>query len=347
MEFDFPERVSRRQSIQPARRPAWRRFPCIATGILTLALLAPGVSTAARDSNESRFRAAPAGSTPIEGRYLVVLEEGAVGSPAGLEASARGVRQLSEDLARGFDLRVDQVFSDALNAFVAEMGEAEARRLARHPFVATVQQDYSAKAISTDAPICKSSSIDPPNTRALPVPVFGTLFKQTITCPNASTNCIDNWGLDRIDEGGTTTDGKFTVNATGLGSYIFVLDTGINDHREWANLGGSSRVSSIMSRNFVSGHPNTPYTDWTGHGHGTHVAGIAGGRTYGVAKLANIVMLRVCDSGGNCAVSDIVNAMNFIAGIKGFFSSAVATRSANYSGWVGDTAFENAIHGLH
>jgi subtilisin family serine protease len=40
-----------------------------------------------------------------------------------------------------------------------------------------------------------------------------------------------------------------------------------------------------------------------GHGHGTHVAGTVAGKTYGVAKQANIVPVKVLDINGSGSVS--------------------------------------------
>jgi cerevisin len=48
-----------------------------------------------------------------------------------------------------------------------------------------------------------------------------------------------------------------------------------------------------------------------GNGHGTHVAGTAAGKTYGVAKFANLIAVRVLDDRGGGSVSDIVNAIDW------------------------------------
>ena len=47
-----------------------------------------------------------------------------------------------------------------------------------------------------------------------------------------------------------------------------------------------------------------------GSDHGTHVAALAGGLTYGVAKDATLYSVRVLDCNGKGKVADIVNGLN-------------------------------------
>ena len=47
--------------------------------------------------------------------------------------------------------------------------------------------------------------------------------------------------------------------------------------------------------------------------HGTHVAGTVGGSTYGVAKGATLVAVRVLDCGGSGSVSNVVAGVNWVA----------------------------------
>src|SRR5207302_1364395 len=79
---------------------------------------------------------------------------------------------------------------------------------------------------------------------------------------------------------------------TGRGVRIYVIDSGIRStHHEFSNLGG--RVAVSEGRSFVGDSQGTE--DCLGHG--THVAGIAAGQTYGVAKEATLVPIRIfnCD----------------------------------------------------
>ena len=47
-----------------------------------------------------------------------------------------------------------------------------------------------------------------------------------------------------------------------------------------------------------------------GHGHGTHCAGIAGGRYSGVAKAAKLFSIRVLDANGRVSLANAMKGMN-------------------------------------
>jgi len=106
-----------------------------------------------------------------------------------------------------------------------------------------------------------------------------------------------NWGLLRtIKEVNPytsvteTPDERFEYALDGTGVDIVIQDTGIEaNHPEWQDANGVSRLQQIDWYT-ASGLPGTLpadfYTDY--HGHGTHCAGIAAGKTYGHAKNARI-----------------------------------------------------------
>ena len=86
---------------------------------------------------------------------------------------------------------------------------------------------------------------------------------------------------------------------------MFVVDTGIRKtHTEFA----PSRVKT--GYNFVESNSNTDNCGTTGTGHGTHVAGTIAGTTFGVAKQASIVPLRVLGCTGSGFWSDVIRALS-------------------------------------
>ena len=116
------------------------------------------------------------------------------------------------------------------------------------------------------------------------------------------------WGLDRIDQRFNPRDGKYTYTNTGEAVTAYIIDSGIlSTHTEF-----TGRVRSGF----------TAISDGAGsndcHGHGTHVAGTVAGTTYGVAKTAQLVPIRVLSCTGSGSVSGV------IAGIEWAITNHVA-----------------------
>ncbi|KAI8098946.1 peptidase S8/S53 domain-containing protein [Halteromyces radiatus] len=108
-------------------------------------------------------------------------------------------------------------------------------------------------------------------------------------------NNVPSWGLDRIDQR-QGLDGlyKFASNQ-GQGVKVYVLDTGVMvDHDD---LKGRVEIGATI----VGDDDPTDYD-----GHGTFVAGVCCGSTYGVAKGATVVSVKTLDSDGNGRLSDLL-----------------------------------------
>ena len=117
-------------------------------------------------------------------------------------------------------------------------------------------------------------------------------FTQT----TSDTGSYVNWGLRRVNEEtniygtGNTATGGYDYVLDGSGVDIVIQDSGIEaGHPEWEDADGTTRLQQLdwFTASGVSGSmPSGHYSDY--HGHGTHVAGIAAGKTYGWGKGANI-----------------------------------------------------------
>jgi len=149
--------------------------------------------------------------------------------------------------------------------------------------------------------------------------VYGTFTKMRALAKNpnvllveenleVSITAIQNsppWGLDRIDQqalplSSSYDDGDFQ----GANTKSYVVDSGIDP----TNTDFEGRVAS--------GYDAVQDGRGTGdcNGHGTHVAGTIGSKTFGVAKKTNLIPVRVLDCAGSGYYSSVIAGLNWIAG---------------------------------
>ena len=119
-------------------------------------------------------------------------------------------------------------------------------------------------------------------------------------------NFDDRWGLERVDQRGPANllGGSYSWFHNGAGVYAYILDTGL-DSTESDYTGRAKNVYDAFGG---SGQD--------GHGHGTHVAGIVGSRTYGVAKGVLLRGLRVLDSTGHGSDTTVINGIEWLLANK-------------------------------
>lgn len=255
----------------------------------------------------------------VHEQYVVVLEEKVARRPGDDVSSQQTVPEAAEFLAQMFGGKVEQSWEHVLGGFLVRMPEQAARALARHPWVASVSQDVYVpieEALSAPVDDCYTPYDNPPgigfltNARALP-----WFSQQVLSClnpdPQSGTNCLDNWGIDRIDQLGVSRNQRYSFTDRGTDIHVYVLDTGIRaNHREFQDRFGFSRVVGGIN---YSSSDSSDTSDC--YGHGTHVAGIIGGRTYGVAKDALLHPVRIFGCGTE-SVSNEVQANRWISGLN-------------------------------
>ncbi len=200
--------------------------------------------------------------------------------------------------------RLGYVYRRVLNGFEAELSEWQAERLARHPLVKNVvQETYLEDPVSYTLPHCYEDFDT--NTRALPpLPGPGNpVPQQALSCadPAPGGDCIDNWGIDRIDQVGLPRDEEFSYRQSSGNVKVFVVDRGVAaSNREFEDAAAVSRVEEGVDTNDCTNFPsdcppgNVPceHLTSTATGHGTHVGGILGGRTFGLARDVEIVPVK-------------------------------------------------------
>ena len=114
------------------------------------------------------------------------------------------------------------------------------------------------------------------------------------------------WNLDRLDG---AQDTAYDYPTTGRGVVAYIIDSGLNTgHPEFSGGRASCGLDFIKT----AGKPACADEQ----GHGSHVAGIAGGRTYGVAKDLQLVGMRVLDARGRGTVSNVNKALDYIIAEK-------------------------------
>lgn len=108
------------------------------------------------------------------------------------------------------------------------------------------------------------------------------------------------WNLDRIDQRDATLDNKYYYTNAAEDVTVYVIDSGINyTHDDFE--GRATFGFDIFGEDGADCD-----------GHGTHVAGTIGGKTWGVAKKSNLVSVKVLDCDGNSTTSRVIAGVNWV-----------------------------------
>jgi subtilisin family serine protease len=143
------------------------------------------------------------------------------------------------------------------------------------------------------------------------------------------------WGLDRSDQASLPLSGTYTYpDSAGSGVTAYVIDTGVRiSHSQF---GGRA----VNGYDAVDGDNVAQ----DGNGHGTHVASTIAGSTYGIAKSAKIVAVRVLNNAGSGTTAGVVAGIDWVTANHSGPSVANMSLGGGASTAL-DTAVANSIAG--
>lgn len=235
--------------------------------------------------------------------YLVTFEPG-----------TDAVDRLGE-MRRELDLSVAHIYREAFQggAVVTDLAPAQ---LAQQPGVIGVVEDSPVEL----PPVEDGPELPSPE---LPQPADPDPADPDPELPELPVEPAP-WGLDRTDQRELPLTGSYEAAATGSGTIVYVVDTGINaSHQEFAG-----RLRSGYDA--IGGGTDTEDCE----GHGTHVAGTIAGATVGMAPEATVVPVRVLDCSGTGTLGETLAGFEWIlrnhpSGKPGVVNFSVGAEQSN------------------
>ncbi|MBT2395398.1 S8 family peptidase [Streptomyces sp. ISL-100] len=154
------------------------------------------------------------------------------------------------------------------------------------------------------------------------------LVEQDSVMSVSATQSNATWGIDRVDQRDLPLSGSYTYNTTASNVTVYVIDTGVRTSH--SDFGGRASIGTDTVGDGQNGNDC--------NGHGTHVSATAAGSTYGIAKGAKIVGVRVLNCDGSGSTSGVISGVDWVT------NNAVKPAVANMSlGGSANTSLDNAV----
>lgn len=217
------------------------------------------------------------------------------------ETKSEEVEATANELLAKHGGNVDRLYTHAIKGFSIQLPEAAAIALSRNPKVEYVEEDGEI-----------------------------SLSKTEVTA---------HWNLSRVDQRSQANDFRYySPNVeNGAGAHAYILDSGIRlAHRDWANPDGTGNRATL----------DADMVWWDGqngndcNGHGTAVAGVVGGRTFGIAKGVRLHGVRIFSCGPDTMISTVIAGVDWVT--QHHVKPAVANMSLG--GGI-DNGLEDAVRG--
>ncbi|KAI0389467.1 subtilisin-like protein [Xylariaceae sp. FL0594] len=245
----------------------------------------------------------------IPNKYIVTLKSGI--STSDFESHVNWVRDVhARSLTRRDTAGVHKTYKiHHFNGYAAELDTETLQQIKADPLVAEVEQDQVWHLFYEDEE--------------------AEVAKKALTTQTGAP-----WGLGTISHKTRGSTSYVYDSTAGAGTYAYIVDTGLlTTHTQFGsrasygyNAVGGANVDSV--------------------GHGTHCAGTIGGSTYGVAKAATLISVKVF-SGESSSTSIILDGFNWAVNditSKGRKTKAVISMSlgGGYS-----SAFNTAVNNAY
>lgn len=231
--------------------------------------------------------------------YKAVIASTLIGT-----ASAATFTKAEKPIADEYIIRLPNRFEGNLRNFVGKMQERLGSdmvtkyvydELRPYGFVA-----YSAKLTATGL-----------NATLMNGDIAAIEENQEANIFDCTTQSDPDWGIARTNQRGTFHESAsqtyyYSVGQSGSNVDAYIVDTGIYcENNDFVNkeTGSCSCGIDVVDGSCVDGN-----------GHGTHCAGTVAGQTYGVAKEANLIAVRVLNAKGSGSYDDIVEGINWMVG---------------------------------
>lgn len=213
----------------------------------------------------------------IDNQYIIKLNN-AVGTT--LKERVERIREaVGEDHMRAMHV-YSSLADHGFPAFSAHLSDAGLKLLQEHADVLTIEQD------------------------------------QVVSINDCTSESNPDWGLARVNHRNYTDSSTYTYDYSnggdGTGVDAYIIDTGIyceNDDFTSKKVGTCTFGYTTVTSGIINPEPDE--TD--GNGHGTHCAGTVAGQTYGVAKEANLIAVKVLSDAGSGSMSGVMDGIDWVA----------------------------------
>ncbi|KAH7155670.1 peptidase S8/S53 domain-containing protein [Dactylonectria estremocensis] len=218
----------------------------------------------------------------------------------------RSIAKRDDSEAKGVEITYDGDYG--FKGYAGSFDSEAIEEIKNNPEVALVEQDkvWKLQYIKDEVTVTDTS-------------------KRALTTQTSST-----WGLGTVSHRSSGYTSYIYDTAAGTGTYAYIVDTGIRaTHNEF-----EGRATAIWSA-FSGDNADT-------NGHGTHVAGTIGGKTYGVSKLATLYGVKVFQ-GDESTTSIILSGYNWA--VNHIVSNSRTTKAVINMSLGGDysATFNNAV----